>query len=154
MISSYRAQSDLDYESAALLFREYARWLDIDLSFQRFDEELNQLKVMYGEPGGAIFLSTKGELLSGCVAIRRLTDVTAELKRMYIVPQCRNQGIAESLLKKAITFASQKDYQFINLDTLDNMLPAISLYKKFGFCEVGAYYFNPHPNTLYFQKVL
>ncbi len=109
---------------------------------------------MYGEPGGAIFLITKGELLCGCVAIRRLTDVTAELKRMYIIPQCRKQGMAESLLAEAIAFASQKNYQFINLDTLDNMLPAITLYKKFGFCEIGAYYFNPHLNTLYFQKVL
>ena len=33
-----------EYKSAALLFIEYANWLGIDLSFQNFEQELQNLK--------------------------------------------------------------------------------------------------------------
>jgi len=51
------AASDEEYEVAAGIFRQYAAWLNIDLSFQHFEEELGQLKGMYALPfgGSAIY---------------------------------------------------------------------------------------------------
>jgi carbonic anhydrase len=154
MANIHLAATDLDYQSAAVLFREYAEWLNIDLTVQHFDEELGKLKEMYGEPDGAIFLDKLDGEVRGCVAVRRLSADSAELKRMYIPPAFRKQGIAESLLERAINFAREKNYISIKLDTLDNMVPAISLYRKFGFRETEAYYNNPNANTVYFEKRL
>ena len=40
------AQSEEEYEIGATLFKEYAVWLNVDLEFQNFEEELQRLKEM------------------------------------------------------------------------------------------------------------
>ena len=46
-----------EYKAAASLFKEYADWLNIDLCFQNFSEELLQLESMYAPPYGGIILA-------------------------------------------------------------------------------------------------
>jgi putative acetyltransferase len=58
------------------------------------------------------------------------------------------------LLQKALKMASELHYKKIRLDTLDTMIPAINLYKKYGFYEIQPYYFNPEKNAVFFEKVL
>jgi putative acetyltransferase len=148
------AHSDEEYKVAAILFQEYAIWLNIDLSFQKFDDELLHLKEMYAFPHGAIFLSKDKTFFTGCVAIRKIDTDIAELKRMFIRDDHRGKGIAATLLEKAIATAIQLGYKKIRLDTLDSMTPAINLYKKYGFYEIEAYYFNPEKNAVFFERVL
>jgi hypothetical protein len=56
-IDFFIASTDEHYSNAAELFKEYALWLNIDLTFQHFEEELSQLKSMYGLPLGAVILA-------------------------------------------------------------------------------------------------
>ena len=56
------------------LFREYQQWLGVDLCFQNFEKELNELPGCYKEPEGAIFLAKEDGEVVGCVAIRARTD--------------------------------------------------------------------------------
>jgi hypothetical protein len=44
MINYLRANTDYEYQQASLLFKEYAEWLNIDLGFQHFNDELMELK--------------------------------------------------------------------------------------------------------------
>ena len=60
-----------EYRQAALLFKEYAAWLNIDLSFQHFDEELLTLKSMYAAPDGGIILCKSGNKFIASAAIRK-----------------------------------------------------------------------------------
>ncbi len=143
-----------EYEAAINLFKEYAAWLGIDLSFQHFEEELQGLKEMYSAADGGIILCKKENEFIGCVAIRRINHNTAELKRMYVQPAYQQQGVGKKLLEQALTLAQNCNYSFINLDTLNHMLPAINLYKKYGFYEIPAYYHNPVASAVYFQKQL
>lgn len=140
-----------EYSSAALLFKEYAAWLNIDLSFQHFDEELAALKIMYRKPEGGIILCKEGNEFIGCVAVRKIDSNIAELKRMYIKPAFQKQGIGVVLLQKAVEFARARNYSTIRLDTLNYMIPAINLYKKYGFYEIPAYYNNPNETAVYFE---
>ena len=148
------ANTKQDYEAAAALFKEYAQWLNIDLCFQGFDEELLHLEEMYALPYGAIFLAKENDLFSGSVAVRKKENGIAELKRMYIRPAFRKQGIAELLLNEALGFAKNAGYEKIRLDTLASMVPAMSLYKKAGFYEIDPYCFNPEKNAVFFEKAL
>ena len=148
------AETEEDYTAAADLFREYAAWLGIDLSFQKFEEELLQLRAMYALPYGGIILYKSDGGYQGCVAVRKNQIDIAELKRMYVKENARHRGIGAALLEEAIRLAVKCGYKKMRLDTLDNMLPAISLYKKNGFVEIPAYYFNPEKNTVYFEKLL
>ena len=146
--------TDEEYAAAADLFREYATWLNIDLGFQKFDEELLNLKNIYAPPQGKIILSKTENEFAGCIAIRKIDSVTAELKRMYVKPVFQHKGIGTGLLNKALLQANEFGYKKIRLDTLSNMIPAIDLYKKNGFYEIPAYYYNPVKTAVYFEKFL
>jgi putative acetyltransferase len=154
MISLAIANTNEEYKSAATLFKEYAVWLNIDLSFQHFEEELTTLKEMYGPPHGAIILAKKENEHIGCVAIRQKENGIAELKRMYVQPIFQQQGVGVLLLNNALEIATTLGYKKIWLDTLNDMYPAIKLYKNAGFYEIPAYYFNPEPNAIFFEKIL
>ena len=142
------------YNVAIELFQEYATWLNIDLRFQNFEEELLQLKEMYAAPLAVIFLYQNTDNFTGCVAVRNKGENIAELKRMYVKPIARKLGVAKQLLEKAILFSKNAGYQKIRLDTLATMTPAINLYKQFGFYEIEPYYFNPENNAVFFEKML
>lgn len=143
-----------EYTAAVLLFKEYAAWLNIDLGFQHFDDELQDLKQMYNAIEGGIILCKEGQSFIGCVAVRKKEENIAELKRMYVQPQHQHKGIGKNLLQQAIELARCCQYDYIRLDTLNHMLPAINLYKKYGFYEIEAYYHNPIATAVYFEKKL
>jgi ribosomal protein S18 acetylase RimI-like enzyme len=143
-----------EYESAMTLFIEYSNWLNIDLTFQKFDKELKTLKTMYGDPFGCIILCKSENDFVACVAVRKIDEGVAEFKRMYVKPEFQRKGIGENLLKMSISFAREKGFEVIKLDTLNTMKPAMSLYIKHGFVETSAYYFNPEPTAVYFELKL
>ena len=143
-----------EYTIAAKLFHEYAIWLNIDLTFQNFEKELKVMAQMYAPPSGSIFLYQHNDNFIGCVAVRKIDEHTAELKRMYVKESQRQAGVGQLLLDAAISFARSAGYHLMRLDTLSNMTPAMNLYKKNGFVEIPAYYFNPHDNAVYFEKKL
>ncbi len=57
--------SEKDVATARRLFREYAEWLGIDLSFQSFDEELASLPVPYSRPHDAKDFKRYGSAIFG-----------------------------------------------------------------------------------------
>lgn len=154
MISYYLAVTDDDYAAAGILFKAYAASIQINLDFQHFEEELEGLKQMYGEPYGGIILAKDQEEIMGCVAIRKISDEAGELKRMYIKPGYQNRGIGKVLLENALQLAKKCGYAVVKLDTLNHMLPAIRLYQQAGFYETPPYYHNPIATAVYFEKVL
>jgi len=145
------AYTDEDYKIASELFKEYAAWLNIDLSFQHFEEELTILKQMYIQPEGGIVLCKLNNECIGCVGVRKIDSNTAELKRMFIKPAFQKKGAGKMLLQKAVELAQSLNYNTIRLDTLNHMTAAISLYKNYGFYEIAAYYHNPNETAVYFE---
>lgn len=154
MLEYIQAASGEHYKAAALLFIEYAEWLNINLSFQQFEEELLQLQCMYSMPHGGIILCRDKKVFIGCVGIRKITDEIAELKRMFVLPAYQGKGIGHEMLNQALLLAKKCGYQTVRLDTLNTMLPAMNLYKKNGFKEINAYYNNPIDTVVYFEKQL
>lgn len=154
MFSFHLAETDCDYAEAARLFQEYAVSIKINLDFQNFTEELNALKKMYGAPWGGIILVKTLSGFIGCVAIRKIDEVTCELKRMYVKTGYQKMGIGKNLLDKALQLAKDCNYSTVKLDTLSEMVSAIYLYKQAKFYEIPPYYNNPITTAVYFEKVL
>ena len=148
------ANSQLEYEAAQLLFNEYAQWLNIDLCFQNFDKELQQLSIMYAATNGGIVLCKKNNDFIGCSAIRKIDTTSCELKRMWVQLPYQKLGIGETLLKECIALAKKLNYKEILLDTLKRLQPAIKLYKKYNFIETEAYYKNPNNDVVYMKLLL
>ena len=149
-----KATTEEHFSAAVKLFTEYAEWLNIDLSFQHFEEELAAVQKMYNhEAGGIILVKEAGEFIA-CVAVRKSEPGIAELKRMYVKSAFQQMGIGKQLLDAALLLARSCGYKKIRLDTLNTMLPAMKLYADNGFYEIPAYYFNPEKTAVYFEKEL
>ena len=67
------ARNEHDYNDAVRLFGAYAGTLGVDLSFQNFEEELENMPGEYAPPKGELLLAraADGEAI-GCVALRPL----------------------------------------------------------------------------------
>ena len=135
-------------------FREYAAWLKVDLCFQGFERELAELPGDYAAPRGRLLVACDGTHVVGCAGLRPLAGRDCEIKRLYVMPACRGQGIARRLAERLISEAKALGYRRILLDTLDFMVPARALYASLGFKEVSAYYHNPIPGAVYLAKEL
>ena len=153
-ISYCPALTEDDFDNAKQLFQEYALSIGINLEFQQFEKELQIIKEMYGPPSGGIILVKSDENFMGCIGIRKISDTVGEIKRMYIKPAYQKRGLGRELLYKALELAKSCGYNTIRLDTLQDMVPAIRLYKEAGFYEIPAYYFNPMATAVYFEKQL
>lgn len=152
--SIIRATTVTQYEEAALLIREYAAWLNFDLSFQNFEAEMASLPRMYNDSDGGLFIAYFDGQPAGVIGLRRLEGLQGEIKRMFVKESARGHGIGRMLLGKCIEAAKLLNYRLLRLDTADFMKPAIKLYEDQGFIEIPAYRYNPAKGARYFELKL
>ncbi|WFE92129.1 GNAT family N-acetyltransferase [Roseibium porphyridii] len=149
-------ESARDLDTVKDLFRAYVDWLDIDLSYQGFEEELAGMPGKYAPPKGALFLAKdETNAILGCVGLRAFDENGAcEMKRLYVLPKGRGRGVGAGLVERVLDAAVTAGYSEMLLDTLPSMSGAIKLYKAAGFVEVPAYYSTPIEETIFFKKDL
>ena len=91
----------------------------------------------------------------GCGAIREYVEGVMEVKRMYVPPERRGQGIATAILKKLEEWAAEMDYQKCLLETGKNQPEALSLYQKNGYTIIANYgQYENVDNSVCFEKIL
>jgi GNAT superfamily N-acetyltransferase len=150
-----RAETPSHLEAARLLFREYERFLAVDLCFQNFKAELAELPGKYApSQGGALLLAMEGNQAAGCVALRGLEPVICEMKRLFVRPTHRGLGVGRRLAMRIIEEARTLGYERMRLDTLARLTEAVRLYRSLGFVEISAYYSNPLPGVVYWELVV
>jgi GNAT superfamily N-acetyltransferase len=148
------------------LFREYARSLNLDLSYQDFEEELATLPGKYAPPAGRLLLALDGERAAGCIALRPLDETTCEIKRLFVRPAHRGLGLGEALIarlldearkigaskEKSLESGHVPGYQRVVLDTVYPLMSAaVAMYKRIGFREIPPYCPNPMRGALYME---
>lgn len=145
-----------ELDAVKTLFRAYVDWIEIDLSYQGFEEELAGLPGKYAPPAGALFVAkTQDGTILGCVGLRAFDDNgRCEMKRLYVLPEGRGKRVGSALVGRVIEAAVAAGYTEMLLDTLPTMTGAIKLYRAAGFEEVPAYYATPIRGTVFFRKTL
>lgn len=134
------------------LFEEYAASLSFNLCFQNFQQELDGLPGDYGPPEGRLWLAiSDGGEAAGCVALRRLEQGIAEMKRLYVRPKHRGTGLGKRLTQTVLEEAERIGYQRIRLDTTPEMAGAIRLYESLGFNRIAPYRPNPIEGAIYME---
>jgi putative acetyltransferase len=146
-----QATSPHQIKVAGSLFREYAEWLAVDLSFQNFEKELANLPGDYAPPDGRLLLALSGIETAGCVALRRFNHCACEMKRMWVRPEFRGLGLGRLLAEKLIAEARTIGYPRMVLDSLPTLGSALGLYRSLGFREIPSYRYNPDPNAVFMQ---
>ena len=87
-------------------------------------------------PQAGVFLVARldGQAV-GCGSLRRLGDDQGEIKRMYVVPAARQQGIGRAMLQALEAEARTLGIEALILETGQRQPEAIALYHSAGFSQ-------------------
>ncbi len=80
--------------------------------------------------------------LAGIAGVEPAADGTAELKRFYVRPSHRGQGVADALMQRLLAVAAGWGTHVVRLETGDKQQVALRFYARHGFTTVpcfGAY---------------
>ncbi|MFM2447707.1 MAG: hypothetical protein RIS44_157 [Pseudomonadota bacterium] len=106
---------------------------------------------MFGDssPHGVFYLIQVNAELAGMGGLRRLSDSTAEIKRLYVRPSHRGQQLGAMLLRRLLSDAQGLGYTQVRLDSAPFMHSAHRLYKEAGFVDCSAYEGTEAPLALH-----
>ncbi len=160
-----------DFAAIRELFLEYARALTVgtdetsagvhmSLHHQGFEQELESLPGRYAPPTGTLLLATLEGSPVACGALREIPALSSEqarvceLKRMYVRPTARGQGLGRAIATRLLDFARNAGYAIAKLDTEPTFVEAVTLYRSLGFTETERYNDDPVPSTMFMAKWL
>jgi GNAT superfamily N-acetyltransferase len=106
----------------------------------------------YRTPQGAVLVAFQAETPVACVCLRTLSPGLGEVKRLYVAPAARGQGLARRLMQAIETQARALGLTRLNLDTNAALTPAIALYRASGWLDTAPY--TGFPATHWFTKDL
>lgn len=76
----------------------------------------------------------------GCACFRPMTDDEAvEIKRMFVKPEARGNGVAMAMLKALEAWAAEEGFRVARLETGNKQPEAVGLYEKAGFVRIPNY---------------
>lgn len=96
-----------------------------------------------------------GEEAVACGAIKKYDDNTMEIKRMYVLPSARKQGIAIMILSALENWAKDLGYNRCILETGKMQVEALNLYTKCGYQIIPNYgQYEGVENSVCFEKMV
>ena len=149
MIQSFRTNSENEQ------FQKLVRELDSDLGIRdgedhSFYAQFNKIDMIK-----YAIVAYDDKTPVGCGAIKENSSDAMEIKRMYVRPDRRGEGIATIILKELERWALELNYKMCLLETGKRQPEAIGLYKKNGYTitpNFGQY--KNVENSICFEKIL
>ena len=144
-----RRATQEDFPAAFELVNEYFEAIDVWVR----DTESEFRDYLAGADRG-IWLAFVWQEPVGCIALHPLTSPArrGELKRLYVKPAYRRQGLADGLLQAVEEFAAKiAQYEWLFLDSKDDLVSAIRFYERHGYEHCERYNANPQA-TVFMRK--
>lgn len=110
-----------------------------DILIYDFDDfwNYNILKEELESPNSKyIIAKTNDDEIIGFAGIKVLID-TADIMNIVVKKSWRNQGVGNLLLNNLISLCKDLNLLSLSLEVNEDNLPAIHLYEKFGFRNIG-----------------
>ena len=99
-------------------------------------------------------VATEGETVAGYIGSQTVMEET-DMMNVAVHPDFRRQGIAEALVSGLVEHLKAMGSHCLTLEVRASNAPAIALYEKLGFAEIGRrknYYRNPREDALILRK--
>lgn len=133
-----------------------AMTVELDRLYERVEGSLHSLPAtpeqMSPPDGSFLLLSRAGQPLA-CGGVKRLAEGLGEIKRMYVVPGHRNEGLGRRLLVELERRCVELGYARVRLDTGPDQPSAKRLYEAAGYVPIPDYNGNPYA-AHWFEKRL
>ncbi|KFF04537.1 GNAT family N-acetyltransferase [Flavobacterium reichenbachii] len=112
-------------------------WLEKYFKVEEKDElTLSNPQEEIIKKGGKIFYARyNGEIL-GTYSLLKIDDEAYELSKMAVSDKAQGLGVGNKMLLHCMTTAKENNIKKLILYSNTMLLPAIHLYKKFGFVEI------------------
>jgi len=101
----------------------------------KWDEDLKNIPQVYLSGKGSFLVAELGGEIVGMGALRFVSEETAEIKRMRVLPKYQGKGLGTNLLKHLEEKAKELGFKRLILDTSTRQEIAVHLYDKFGYTE-------------------
>jgi putative acetyltransferase len=121
---------------------------DFRLLIPLLDKELadqyGELQSVYDQYNHIIDINTviiayRGDTPVGCGCFKQIDEHSVEIKRMFVKPAERGQGIASAILSGLELWAWEDGFSNTLLETGDKQHEAIALYQKLGYITIPNY---------------
>ena len=99
-------------------------------------------------------VAADGDTVAGYVGSQTVMG-ESDMMNVAVAPAYRRQKIAENLIVKLIDMLNDRQSKALTLEVRVSNVPAISLYEKLGFAQVGrrpGYYRKPKEDALILRK--
>ena len=96
-------------------------------------EEINRIPAYYGERDGGFWVALQGAKVVGTFGLERASETAMELRRMYVDPSARRQGVARKMLEFAEGECRRRNIARLELSTAKIQSAAIALYESSGY---------------------
>ena len=91
------------------------------------------------EGSGAFVVASRGGRPVGCGAVRRIDGSTGEVKRMYVRPGARGNGVGRAIVAALEAEARKLGLTRLVLETGVRQREALALYERTGFERIPAW---------------
>jgi putative acetyltransferase len=136
-------------------FAALVRLLDAELSTRDGDQHQFYAQFNTIDRIKHVVIAYENETPVSCGAIKEYEPGTAEIKRMYTVPENRGKGFASGVLTELESWARELSYERCILETGKKQPEAIALYRKNGYTVIPNYgQYAGVDNSVCFQKSL
>jgi putative acetyltransferase len=136
-------------------FQELVKLLDKDLSIRdgtdhSFYAQFNKIDMIKHA-----VVAFDDKIPVGCGAVKELSADAMEVKRMYVLPERRGEGIARTILTELERWTTELNYKKSRLETGKKQPEAIALYEKSGYQRIANYgQYEGIENSVCFEKIL
>ncbi|MBV8359134.1 MAG: GNAT family N-acetyltransferase [Deltaproteobacteria bacterium] len=96
-------------------------------------EEIDRIPAYYGDRDGGFWVAVRGDEVVGTFGLERAADDAMELRRMYVDPSTRRQGIARRMLQFAENECRHRNVSRLELSTAEIQQAALALYRNSGY---------------------
>ena len=97
------------------------------------EQEIGRIEAYYAERGGAFFVAEGAGTIIGMFGLERASSEAMELRRMYVDPDKRRQGVARAMLTRAEDECRTRDFGRLELSTSELQRDALACYRGAGY---------------------
>lgn len=98
---------------------------------------------------GCLWCLCDGDRIIGTSAIRTIAPGVAELKRLYVLPECQGSGYGRLLFETALQYAREHGYGRVRMDTQKDRSASRYLSESHGFMQIPQYNDNAYAELFY-----